>query len=126
VGVDLIGLGLTAVDGFHVEGVSEDKGDALLLAEVGKPVPGEHTLTGDGESVTKGSDGLEEGIGIGSDGLLPDDGSLVIENAEGQGSGVEIDPTVESVLLVVESHRGLPVKSYLSLVTSSMLNAKRP
>jgi hypothetical protein len=57
---------------------------------------------------------------------LPDDGSLVVEDAEGQGSGVEIDATVESVLLVVESHHGLRVKGYLSLVTSSMPAAKRP
>jgi hypothetical protein len=39
---------------------------------------------------------------------------------------VEIDAAVESVLLVVESHHGLRVEGYLSLVTSSMPTAKRP
>jgi hypothetical protein len=33
---------------------------------------------------------------------LLDNGSRVVEDAEGQVSGVEIDATVESVLLVVE------------------------
>src|SRR5262249_36372212 len=39
---------------------------------------------------------------------------------------MKIDAAVESVLLVVESHHGLRVKGHLSLVTSSMPNAKRP
>ena len=97
-----------------------------MLAEVGEPVPGEHALTGDGESVAEGGDGLEKGVGAGGDSLLPDDGSFGVEDAEGQGSGVEIDAAIESVLLVVESHHGLRVKGYLLLVTSSMPNAKRP
>lgn len=71
-------------------------------------------------------DGVEESVGSGGDGFLLDDGSFVVENAQGEGSGMEIDAAVESVLLVVESHHGLRVKSYLSLVTSRMLNAKRP
>jgi hypothetical protein len=58
--------------------------------------------------------------------LLPDDGSFSAEDAEGEGPGVEIDAAVESVLLVGESHHGLQVKGYLSQVTSSMPNAKRP
>src|SRR5262249_39461540 len=35
VSVDLVGLGLAAVDGFHVEGVAQDEGNALSGAEVG-------------------------------------------------------------------------------------------
>lgn len=70
--------------------------------------------------------GVEEGVGSGGDGFLLDDGFFVVENAQGEGSGMEIDAGVESVLLFVESHHGLPVEGYLSLVTSSMLNAKRP
>lgn len=38
---------------------------------------------------------------------------------------MEINAGVESVLLVVESHHGLPVEDNLSLATSSMLHAKR-
>jgi hypothetical protein len=47
-------------------------------------------------------------MGVGSDGLLSDDGSAGVEDAaEGEDSGMEIDAAVESVLLVVESHPGL-------------------
>jgi hypothetical protein len=106
--------------------VAEDEGDFFLLTEVGQPVAGEQALTSDGESVAERSDGLEEGVGAGGDGILLDAGSFVVEDAEGEGPGMEIDAAVESVLLVVESHHGLRVKGYLSLVTSSMLNAKRP
>src|SRR5262249_3654036 len=35
VGVDFVGLGLAAVDGLHVESVSQDEGDLLLLTAVG-------------------------------------------------------------------------------------------
>ena len=34
-GVDLVVLGLAAVDGLHVQGVAEDEGDVLLFAQVG-------------------------------------------------------------------------------------------
>ena len=125
-GVDLVGLGLAAVDGLHVQGVSQDEGDVVLLAEVGEPVPGEHALAGDGETVAAGSDGAEEGVGSGGDGLAEGDGAGGIEDAQGDGPGVEIDTAVEPVLLVVESHHGLRVEGYLSLVTSSMSDAKRP
>jgi hypothetical protein len=78
-----------------------------LLTEVSEPVPGEHALTSDGESVAERSDSLEEGAGVGGDGFLLDDGSFGVEDAEGQGSDMEIDAAVESVLLVGESHHGL-------------------
>ncbi len=64
-GVDLVVLGLAAVDGLHVQGVAEDEGDALVLAEVGEPVPGEHALAADDEAVAEGRDGVEEGVGLG-------------------------------------------------------------
>jgi hypothetical protein len=46
-GVDLVILGLAAVDGFQVQGVSKDKSDLLFLTEVGEPVPGEPALDAD-------------------------------------------------------------------------------
>jgi hypothetical protein len=67
-----------------------------------------------------------EAVRVSGDSLLSDDGSLVVEDAKGQGSSVEIDDAVESVLLVVEPHHGLRLEGYLALVTSSMPTAKRP
>ena len=40
--VDPIVLHLPAMDGFHVQGVTQDERDAQLRAEVGDPVPDEH------------------------------------------------------------------------------------
>jgi hypothetical protein len=105
---------------------AQHEGDALVGAEAGEPVPGEQARAGDGESVPERDDGAEEGVGAGGDGLLEDESASGVEGAQGQGSGMEIDAAVESVLLVVESHQGLRVRDYLSLVTSSMPDAKRP
>ena len=49
-----------------------------------------------------------------------------VEDADGQGPGVEIDDAVESVLPVVGSHHGLQMREYLSLSTASTPVAKRP
>src|SRR5262249_48155460 len=116
-GIDFVGFGFAAVDGLHVQGVSKDEGDLLLLAEVGEPVPGEHAFTGNDEPVAEGANGLEEGGGAGGDGVVEDDGAGGVEDAERKGSRVEIDAAVESVLLVVKSHHGLRVRRDWLLVT---------
>jgi hypothetical protein len=56
VGVDAIVFGLSAMDRFHIEGVTEDEGDLLFGTEVGQPVPGEHALDGDYEVFSIGLD----------------------------------------------------------------------
>src|SRR5439155_9990553 len=84
VGIDLVGLGLAAVDGLHVQGVAQDEGDALCGAEVGEPVPGEQALTGDGQPVAEGSDSAEEGIRPGGDSLVQDDGTGRVEDTQGE------------------------------------------
>ena len=45
-GIDLVVLCLASMDGFHIEGMAQDKGDTLFLAEIGNPVPGEHAFHG--------------------------------------------------------------------------------
>jgi hypothetical protein len=52
-------------------------------AAVGEPVPGEHALTGDGQPVAEVRDSAEEGVGAGGDGLMQDDGSGSVEDAQG-------------------------------------------
>jgi hypothetical protein len=61
-GVDLVVLGLAAVDGFHVQGMPQDERDALTGAEVGQPVPGEDALHRDDDVLPVGGDGAEEGF----------------------------------------------------------------
>ena len=47
VGVNLIVLGLAAVDGFHIEGMAQHEGNPFLRTEVCQPLPGEDALHGD-------------------------------------------------------------------------------
>lgn len=53
VGIDLVVLRLSAMDGFHVEGMAEDEFDTFLAAQVGKPVPGEHAFHADHQVVAE-------------------------------------------------------------------------
>ena len=96
-GVDLVVLGLAAVDGFHVKGVAEDEGDAFGGAEVGEPVPGEHALGGDDQVVAEGGDGIEEGARLGGDFAVQQGGAGLVEDAKVERPGVQIDAAVKLV-----------------------------
>jgi len=48
VGVDLVVFGFAAVNGFHVEGMAQDKGNAVVFAEISDPVPCERLSASDG------------------------------------------------------------------------------
>src|SRR5262249_50359882 len=95
------------MDRFHVQGVAQDKRNLLGGAQVGEPVPGEHALTSNYQVVTKVSDGLQKSSGMGRDVCLADDRAGLVEDADGQSPGVQIDAAVKSVLLVVETHHAL-------------------
>jgi hypothetical protein len=43
-GVDLVVLGLAAMNGLHVQGMAQDESDAFAPAEIGDPIPGKHAL----------------------------------------------------------------------------------
>ena len=103
-GVNPVVLCLSAVDRFHVKGVTEDEGDGFGGAEIGEPVPGEHTFGGDDDIVTERSDGLEEGLGCRLDLAVEPNLTIGIQHAEIERSRVEIDATVVAVGVGVESH----------------------
>ena len=96
-------LGLAAVDGLHVQGVAEDEGDLLLVAQVGEPVPGEHALAGDDDVGAEGRQHVEQQLLLGGHLLLQDDVAGLVEDADGQQPCVQIDAAVELVWLVVEA-----------------------
>jgi len=50
------------VNGFHIEGMAQDEGNAFLSTQVGEPRPSEDTFNGDNQAVTIGGNGLEEGF----------------------------------------------------------------
>ena len=55
-----------------------------------------HALAGDEEAVAEGSDGAEEGVGVGGQVPGEDDAAIAVEDDDEQGPGVEIDAGVES------------------------------
>ena len=48
-GVEGVVLGLAAVDGFHVQSVSEQKGNVVVGTPIGQPIPVESRLAGEDE-----------------------------------------------------------------------------
>jgi hypothetical protein len=85
------------VDVLHGQGVAQREGDALVFAQVGQPVPGEHALDADDEVLAVRLDGVEELVGAGGQVLGEDGLALVVENVDVHGSGVQIDAAVKSV-----------------------------
>src|SRR5439155_19172051 len=63
-GVDTIVLVLASVNGFDVEGVGQDEGQAGGLAGIGQPVPAEHAFATDGQAVPVRLDQLEEELEV--------------------------------------------------------------
>jgi hypothetical protein len=106
-GIDAVVLRLPCMDGLHVECVAEDELDAFLFAEVGDPVPAEDALDGDDEVPAVGLEGLEELVGVAGELLVDERAAIFVKNADIHGAGVEVNSAVMSMLLGVESHRGL-------------------
>jgi hypothetical protein len=51
VGIEFVVLGLAAVNGFHVQGMTQHKGNVLARADIGNPVPGEDAFHADHQVV---------------------------------------------------------------------------
>ena len=92
------------MDGSHVKGMTEDEGDIFFSTEVSEPVPGEHALDSDDDVVTERFDGFEERFGPGVHVSVEQDVSVLVEDTEVHGSGMQVDTAVEFMLLRVESH----------------------
>ncbi len=105
VAVNLVVLGLSAVNGFHVQGVTQNEGNIFSSAQIGKPVPGEDTFDRNDDALAEGSDRFEKRIGIGFHVAMKNDRTGLIENAHIHGSSVQIDSAIMWVLLSVKSHR---------------------
>jgi hypothetical protein len=108
-GVDLVVLRLSAVNGLHVQGVAQDEGDTLAGAQIGQPVPGEHAFDADHDVLAVRANDGQEVLGAGRSVAVDEDLAAGIEDADVHASGVQVDTAVVSVLLCVESH---PVSSF--------------
>jgi hypothetical protein len=63
-GIDLVIFRLAAMDCLHVEGMPQDERDACIGAEVGEPVPGEHTFDRDDGPFSIRGNGFQKGLGV--------------------------------------------------------------
>jgi hypothetical protein len=95
------------MDGFHIEGVTEDEGDISLCAEISDPVPGEDAFNGNNDIFPVSFDGFKKDLRIRSDISLKYDVSSLVDDAEVHGLCMEIDSTVVLMLFRVEIHIGL-------------------
>jgi hypothetical protein len=87
--------------------MAEDEIDPLPGAQVGHPVPAEETLDGDDEVLAVGSQGFEEFVWIAGELLVDQRLTGLIKDADVHAACMEINSAVVTVLLGVESHRGL-------------------
>jgi len=85
--IDLVVFRLTTVDGFHVECVSKDEGNALIGTQISEPVPGEDACNGD-EPLAIGGNGLEEGFRSGLHVAMEQDVAIVAQDPEIHGAGM--------------------------------------
>jgi hypothetical protein len=92
------------MDGPHGEGMTEDKRDPMFSTEVSKPVPGKHAFGCQDDLLAGGGDGLEQCLWGSCHVPVQQRFTGLVEDAQGHGAGVEIDTTVQRVLLGVESH----------------------
>jgi len=60
--INLVVLGLTAMDSFHKEGVAENEVDSFFVTEIEKPVPGEHAFHAYHQPFPKGGYRFEKAL----------------------------------------------------------------
>jgi hypothetical protein len=108
--IDRVVFGLTAMDGLHIKGMPEDKRDTFRGTEVGEPIPSEHPLGRHDNPLSIRSNGLQKGLWSGFHMAMHQDLAALVEDADIQGPGMPVDPTIKWVLLGVESHE---VSSFL-------------
>ena len=114
-GVDPITLGLSAVDGFQIERVTEQERELLLVTKIGQSIPVECRFAPDDQILLdEGLRSDEELLGfLGIKVPVQMFVTAVIHDADVHRVGMRIDTAVEFVLCAVELHRVLPWASGL-------------
>jgi len=85
--------------------MSKHKRNRFPGTEIGKPVPDEHAFDGYNDVFPVWLDGSEKGLRIRSDIFVKPGVTLLIQDADVHGSGVQIDAAIVLMLLGVESHK---------------------
>ena len=112
---------------FMAQACPRTKGMFVVAAAVGEPVPAVHALAADDESVAEGLRRLQEGFGGGGEVAAESGLSVVVEDDEEQGPGVEIDAGVESDIggRLEATHEGLRVRVMRRKAAGRSLHLRR-
>jgi hypothetical protein len=102
-GVDLLVLGFAPMDGFHGEGMAQDKGNPLLGTQVSKPLPREDAFDADHQPLSIGRNRLEKRFRRCLHIPVQHDLAVLIQEAEIHGSCMQVDATIKLVWRSVES-----------------------
>ena len=102
-GLDGVVFGFPTVDGLHVEGVPEDKGQVLSSPQVSMPVPLEDTFDSDDHIIPIGCNSLEQHLRACWHLPMHLDHAVVVQNTDRYGPGMQIDAAVKLVLVGIES-----------------------
>jgi len=84
-GVDLVVLGLAAVDGLHEQGVAQDKLDLVLGAEIGHQLPSEHALASDHQIFAERRQSREQLLRLATMFPVQDDLAVAVEHRRRKG-----------------------------------------
>src|SRR5262249_11259464 len=105
---DPVVLGLAAMDGLHIEGVAEDEREAFPRTQVGDPIPSKDTFDRHHEVLPVRGDHVQQVFRRGRAIAMNEDLTVRVQDADVHPSGMQIDPTVASVLLGIEPHPAPP------------------
>jgi hypothetical protein len=103
------------MDGFHVQGMTENELDPFLAAKIVQPIPGEHTFHSDHQTFPERGNIPDEFIRIAVNVAMEQNFSFAIKNAEIHFSGMKIDSAVMFVCFSVKSHFRPPFGIWFSL-----------
>jgi hypothetical protein len=92
------------MDGFHIEGMPEDKRQPLAGAQVSEPLPGEEAFDADDQIRPIGRNRLEKGLWPRWHITMDHDLSILVEDAQGHSAGMQVNATVKLMLFRVEAH----------------------
>jgi hypothetical protein len=84
--------------------MAQDEWNLVFVAEISDPVPGEKALDADDNVCTEWGEGIEQELFVSRDLGLTDDLAGLVEHADGEESGMEVDTAVKLMRLVVEVH----------------------
>jgi hypothetical protein len=94
--------------------MAEHTGNAFSRPESSQPVPSEETRDRHGHMVALGCQRFQARLGSGLPVAVHEDVSIMAQEADGHAAGMQVDTTIQRMLVGVESQRVSSVASLIS------------